>query len=185
MKRAVPVLVLLLTLSGCFGENRELQRGMELRAKLLSSSCSFEAVITADYGDDVYLFTVGCQADSQGNLSFTVKQPDTISGITGSISATGGKLTFDETVLAFPLLAEGQLTPVSAPWILVRTLQGGYLRAAGMEDDLLRLTFDDSYEEDALQLDIWLDSANVPVKADVLYGGRRILSMSISEFQFL
>ena len=185
MKRAVPVLVLLLTLSGCLGGNRELEQGMKLRAKLLSSSCSFEAVITADYGDDVYSFTVGCQADSQGNLSFTVKQPDTISGIAGSISATGGKLTFDETVLAFPLLADGQLTPVSAPWILVRTLQGGYLRAAGTEEDLLRLTFDDSYEEDALQLDIWLDSANVPVKADVLYDGRRILSMSISEFQFL
>lgn len=185
MKRVVPVFVLLLLLTGCLGKNQELEKGMELRAKLLSSSCSFDATITADYGDDIYIFSMDCQADSQGNLTFTVAEPETISGISGSLSVTGGNLTFDEAVLAFPMLADGQLTPVSAPWILVKTLQGGYLRSAGMDGDLIRLSIDDSYEADALQLDIWLDSASFPVKADIMYAGRRILSVKVSNFQFM
>jgi hypothetical protein len=67
--------------------------------------------------------------------------------------------------LTFPPLADGQVAPVSGPWILLKTLLGGYLTACGMEDDLLRLTIYDSYEEDALQMEIWLNGENLPVQA--------------------
>lgn len=156
---------------------------MDLRVKLLSSGCTFDAEITADYGDEIYTFFVACEGDSQGNLAFTVTRPDSIAGITGVIGQEGGKLTFDDTALTFPLLADDQLSPVSAPWILLKTLRGGYLTAAGMEEDLLRLTIDDSYEEDALQLDIWLDGQDCPVRADILYDGRRILALTVTNFQ--
>lgn len=183
MRKAVCVLALVMLLSGCSGKEEELDRAMQLRTSLLTNGCTFDAEITADYGDELYTFAVSCQGDSQGNLGFTVTNPETIAGITGVIQRGEGKLTFADTALAFPLLADGQLSPVSAPWILLKTLQGGYLTAAGMEDDLLRLTIDDSYDEDALQLDIWLDDANCPVRADVLYDGRRILAMAVSSFQ--
>ena len=47
---------------------------------------------------------------------------------------------------------------------------------------VLHLTIDDSYEEDALQLDIWLDGQNLPVQSDILYDGRRILTVQVSNF---
>jgi hypothetical protein len=71
---------------------------------------------------------------------------------------------------------------VSAPWIFYTTLRGGYLTAAGMEDNLLRLTIDDSYEEDALTVDIWLDEADNPIRAEILFDGRRILTLNIENF---
>jgi len=184
LKIAIAVILVSLLL-GCGGEDRDLNRAMELRAQLLSHSCAFDAEITADYGDKLHTFTLSCEGDTLGNLGFTVKAPETIEGISGTIASDGGKLKFEDTVLAFPLLADEQVTPISAPWLLLKTLQGGYLTSAGMEGDFLRLTINDSYEEDALQLDIWLDAGNAPVRADILYGGRRILAISVINFQIL
>ena len=185
MKRIVILLCALLLLTGCSGKNQELDRAMNLRSKLLSKTVAFDAKITADYGDKTYTFAMNCQVDSQGQLSFTVIEPELISGIKGTVSATGGKLTFDDTALAFPLMADEQLTPVSAPWILLKTLRGGYLTSANMEEELLHLTIDDSYEEDALQLDIWLNGENIPVRADILWKNRKFLSMEVKSFRFL
>ena len=182
MKKLSVLLIVLLFLSGCSGKQEELERAMTLRAKLLASECSFDAKITADYGDKLYVFAMTCQGDSRGNLAFTVTEPESIAGITGILSQDGGKLTFDDTALAFPLMADDQLTPVSAPWIFLKTLRGGYLASANMEEELLHLTIDDSYEEDALQLDIWLDGQNLPVQSDILYDGRRILTVQVSNF---
>ena len=182
VKKLSVLLIVLLFLGGCSGKQEELERAMNLRAKLLASECSFDAKITADYGDKLYVFAMTCQGDSRGNLTFTVTEPESIAGITGIISQDGGKLTFDDTALAFPLMADDQLTPVSAPWIFLKTLRGGYLTSANTEEELLHLTIDDSYEEDALQLDIWLDGQNHPVQADILYDGRRILTVQVNNF---
>ena len=175
----------LLLLGGCKGPEGELDRAMALRAKLLASSVSFDAGIRADYGDKVHSFSVYCEGDSQGNLGFWVTAPETIADITGRIDGGEGKLTFRDTALAFPLLAEDQLSPVSSPWIFYQTLRSGYLTSAGMEGDLLRLTIDDSYEEDALTLDIWLNGQDIPIRAEILYDGRRILTLEIENFQIM
>lgn len=186
MKKAAALLLVLVLLTGCARGEEAIDRAMELRARILKGTgCSFTADITADYGDSVQHFTVECAGDAQGNLSFMVASPETISGITGSISEEGGKLTFDDVALAFPLLTQDQISPVTAPWIFLKTLRSGYLTAAGMDDDLLRVTIDDSYEDDALQLDIWLDAENLPVRAEILYDGCRILSLEIRNFEIL
>ncbi len=183
MKRALALVLLLLMLAGCSTEPKEIERGMALRSKLLAAeNCGFDVKITADYGDKLHSFSMVCQGDNQGNLTFTVTEPESIAGITGTISDEGGKLTFDDTALHFELLADDQVTPVSAPWILLKTLRSGYLTSACREDGLLRLTIDDSYEEDALHLDIWLNGENKPLRADILYKERRILSLDVTNF---
>jgi hypothetical protein len=76
-----------------------------------------------------------CEADSQGSVSFRVVSPESISGITGSVDRDQGKLTFDDKALAFDLLADGQLSPVSAPWVMIHTLRGGYLSSCAESGD--------------------------------------------------
>ncbi len=186
MKRLLAVMLFLFLLAGCSSVDSELDQAMSIRNQLLSSNgCQFQALITADYGETIYTFSMDCHADKQGNLTFTVTQPETIAGITGSISQSGGKLTFDDQALAFELLADGQVTPVSAPWLLIKTLRGGYLSACGKDGDGLRIAITDSYAQDALQLDIWTDAQNVPSRGEILWQGRRILSLQIENFQYL
>lgn len=182
MKRILCAVFAVLLLTGCTGKNEELDRAMTLRAELLANAVSFDAEITADYGDESYTFSMNCIADTKGELTFTVTAPESIAGISGSISSTGGKLTFDNTALAFQLMADDQISPVSAPWVLMKTLRGGYLTSCNLEGEYLRVAIDDSYEEDALHLDIWLDSNNVPKTAEVYWKGRRLLTVSVSNF---
>ena len=186
MKKAGLFAAVLLILSGCTNTTKEIERGMTLRTRLLqSSSCSFRAEITADYGDLVYTFGMDCLGNADGNMNFTVTKPESIAGISGKIIEENGSLTFDQQALFFSLLTDEQLSPVSAPWILLKTLRTGYLTSACVEDGQLRLTIDDTYEDDALQLDIWLNEQDVPKHAEIVYGGRKILSLDVTEFRFV
>lgn len=186
MKRAGVLVLVMFLLTGCGGKNTEMERGLALRTKILQAqSCSFDVDIVADYGNKLHSFSVSCKGDNQGDLSFTVMKPDTISGITGTVTESGGKLTFDDVALQFDTMADDQISPVTAPWIFLKTLRSGCITSVGMEDSLLRLSIDDSYEDDALHLDIWLDENDIPSRAEILYDGKRILSMDVKNFQTL
>lgn len=186
MKKVVVLALCALLLTGCSGAAEEIQRGMQLRSALLGCShCSFDVEVTADYGDALHRFSLECGSDSQGDLRFTVTQPESIAGIQGTIAHGTGKLTFPDTAVQFDLMADDQLSPVSGPWILLNGLRSGHLQAAGMEGELLRLSLADGFEEDALYLDVWLNGQNQPIRGEVLYDGRRILSMEVSGFQIV
>lgn len=184
MKRLAVLLVFAWLLYGC--QQTELEQGMALRSKLLQAEeCSFDANVTADYGDRLYEFSMACSADREGSVTFTVTKPEAISGITGKINKSGGSITFDDTVLEFGLMAEGRLSPVSAPWLLVKTLRGGYLKSAGAEEGVTRLTLDDSFQEDALMVDVWLGEDGLPTRGEILSDGRRILTVEVESFQIV
>ncbi len=164
-------------------ENGELNTVLRVREKIQSSeSCSFTATVTADYGDEIYEFTMDCRFDNMGNMSFTLLHPQTIAGISGTVSDRGGTLTFDEKALAFETLADDLVTPVSAPWLMVRTLRGGYIKAAGKDGDNIHAVINDTYEEQALELDFWLNENGSPDYCQILWQGRRILSMKVENF---
>lgn len=183
MKKVLAFLAVVCLLSGCSKEDSGLKRGIALREKMIGAdACSFTANVTADYADKIYSFTMQCAADREGNLTFTVQKPDSISGISGIMSAVGGKLTFNDTALAFPLLADGEVSPVSAPWLLVHTLRSGYLSSCGTEGGGIRITLNDSYADEALQLDVWLDEQDFPCSAEILWQGRRVLSLTVEDF---
>lgn len=157
-----------------------MDQALEARKKL-SAPCSFRSVITADYGETVYSFVMDCACDADGILRFTVAEPESIAGIQGEISGKGGKITFEDQAVAFSLLADGQVSPVSGPWLLMKTLRSGYLTSCNQEEEFLRLTVNDSYEEDALTLDIWLRDS-LPVRGEILFRGKRILTVEVSDF---
>lgn len=186
MKRSALVLLVVLVLTGCSRENRELEQALSLRDALLSGNgCSFSLQLTADYGDELYEFSMDCTSDALGNVDFSVTAPETIAGITGKLSETGGKLTFDDTALQFDLMAEDSLSPVSAPWLLVKTLRSGCITSVGAGEEGFLLSIDDSYDDDALRLDIRLDEAFTPIRAEVLHDGMRILTMVVRDFRIL
>ena len=185
MKKRLALLTLVLCLCGCSAES-ELEQAMVFRNRLLSAEgCSFSARVTADYGDELYEFTMDCRGDRQGNVEFCVTAPESISGITGTMDEAGGALTFDDTALQFDLVAEDALSPVSTPWMFLKTLRSGYIVSACYEQNLLHLSVDDSYAEDALRVDIWLDENRIPLRGEILYDGLRILTLDVADFQFL
>ena len=157
MKKIFLLVCVAALLAGCGAGEEQLDRAMVLRADMIAQALSFDAQITADYGSESFTFCMFCSVDTGGSMTFRVTEPSAIAGISGTVDASGGKLTFDDAALGFELMADGQISPVSAPWVLIRTLRGGYLTSCTQEEGSLRISIDDSYELDALHLDIWLD----------------------------
>lgn len=182
MKRICSLIVMLsMLVSGC--RSSGIDPGLELRDQLThSSGISFLAEITADYGEYIHTFSLVCEADAAGNLSFKITAPDTIANIEGNFTGSGGNLSFDEKILAFPLLADGQISPISAPWLLMQLLLGGYISYGGVDGDHYLIHIDDSFDGHNIGADIWLDSRNVPIHSDLIWDGKRFLTMKISDF---
>lgn len=182
MKRIWAVLAVMIFLGGCSG-NQEIEEALDIRSHLLSASeVTFHCQVSADYIDTLEVFTLDCSAGSDGTVEFTVAEPESIRGITGTVSAEEGALTFDDTVLAFPLMADDRLSPVSAPWLLLNTLKHGYITSSGEEGELLHLTIDDSYADDALTLEVWCGGDGIPIAAEIGWQGRRVVSMTVESW---
>ena len=90
-------------------------------------------------------------------------------------------MEFDDTVLAFPLMAEGRLSPLSGPWVLMKAIRSGCILAAGREGDMIHVTIDDSYDDHALTVDLWLEEGDLE-EAEIAWEGRRCLSMTFDDF---
>ena len=181
MKRIWGFFLLCLFLSGC---KSTADAALSLRQRVLKAqSVQFEAEITADYGDTLSVFTLDCQGSSQGDVTFRVLSPESIEGITGTVKAGKGALTFDDTALSFPLLADEQLSPISAPWLFLRVLRGGNLLSQGAEGYLTRLTFRDGFREEDLLADVWINGDGDPVRTEFLHRGNKILSIDLRSFR--
>lgn len=186
MKRMCVMLVLFVVLSGCENANKAMDRALSFRSSILQSNgCEFIATVTADYEDVVHTFKMLCSADGTGGIRFEVLAPESISGITGQLSAEGGKLLFDDNVLLFSLLADGRYSPLCAPWITLRAIRSGYIRGCGNSSDGIEMVLDDSYNDDALEVIVRLSDMLAPVSAEIYCKGNRILTMIIEEFKFL
>ena len=182
MRRIIGVVCLVFMLSGCGKGEQAMEQALQLRQQLQNAGCAFDAIITADYGDILYAFQMQCAVSADGDLVFTVTQPETIAGIGGKIQAEGGSLTFDDVALGFEILADGLPSPVAGPWMMIKALCSGYLVSVGADGDLARVTLRDSYQDDAMTVEIWLDQTNRPVQGDIIWDERRILSIRVENF---
>ena len=180
------VIVVLMLLSGCGSGDAGLEGAMAFRDRLLDASgCEFTAHIIADHGAETDTFGMTVRSDADGNVAFEVIEPEPISGITGTVTRSGGALTFDDTILGFPMLAEGHLAPISAPWVFLKALRSGYISSVGRDGEGWRLTVLDSYEEDALVLDVWFGGDWEPLHSEILFKGEKILTLVPEDFRFV
>ena len=183
--RLAAIVCMLLVLTGCKGSGETLDKAVSLRNRILSGNgCSFRTTVTADYGEQLYMFQMDCKTDREGNLTFTVVEPVTIAGITGKITGSGGAITFDDKVLAFQTLADGQVSPVTAPWLFMKTLRSGYLKDTAITDGGFEISIDDSYAEQSFQLRIRTNN-ELPESAEIFWQNRRLLTLAVEDFTYL
>ena len=186
MKRFIGLLLIVVLLTGCGKENNAMEQAIKFRNSLLqSSTASFDAEITAEYEDILLSFKMNCVWNSADQMKFTVLQPESISGISGIIAQENGKIEFDEKALFFDVMADGTITPVSAPWFVLRAMSSGYIKGAGERDNGYIIQLDDSYQENALNINLQMNDECSPKFAEVFYNGRRVVSISFENFTIL
>lgn len=176
---------LVLCLTACGGEKSQpTQKALDFRTGLMEAGgCSFTAVVTADYGEKVYSFTLDCSYNGD-KTRLRVLEPESIAGIAATVSGNGAVLEFDGVELEFGKLANGFPSPVAAPWLLGQCWTGEYIAWAGPDGDLERITYLRGYDDEELTVDTWLDANRVPVYAEVAQDGVRCLTVEIKDFRF-
>ena len=186
MRRIIPILLSCFLLFGCRNTEDLMDRVLAFRSSLVNGTgCEFEAEITADYQAEQCTFKMNCKTDLDGNITFCVISPDSISGITGILSADSGRLTFDEHALLFSMLADGRISPVSGPWILMSALKSGYINSCGQAEGGYVLHIDDTFMKEAIEVQIHTNGEFIPKSADVCYKGNRILLINVKNFVIL
>ncbi len=185
MKKVIALLMAIFFLTGCSSADTAQDGLLQMRKDLESKACQFQADVRADFGEYIYDFSLNCQFDTAGTMTFSVIAPESISGISGTVSSAGGKLTFDGTALGFPLLADGELSPVTGPWLFMKGLRNGYLASWAQQGEGIRLTIDDSFENAPMQMRVNLNHQMAPVSAEILWDGRSILSVQVGNFRYL
>lgn len=180
MKKLLLPLILVLFFTGCGQGNTP--RGMSLRQRMNDSNgCAFTAEVRAYIGKEEYVFSMDCECGNSDTVTFTVTAPESLSGITGELSSGSGSLTFDGQALAFPMLAQGTMSPISSVWVLLHALRGGYLTDEGKEG----LTIDETNQGVPLRLSVTLDNEDMPTFTEIFQDGERILSLALTNFRFL
>lgn len=186
MRRALAIItVCVLCLSGCKEEKTLLAEAIEFRADLVQSGgCRFTAELTADYGETVQEFTLSCQTDAQGTTLLTVLEPQTLAGISATVTDEGGKIQYDGLGMEFGLLANDNVIPAAAPCMVVSCWTKEYIASAGQEDARYRVSYQKNFDEKMLTVDTYFEKG-IPICAEVCYNNSRVLKMMISDFSFL
>ena len=174
---------LTLALCACAGkaERNTAQRALDLRQKLLSGTCSFQAELTADYGEYVSEFSVSCVHNAEDGTTMTIHAPQTLAGLRAQVDKTGAKLVFEDTEAAFGTLTNLKLSPMAAPQLLAQAWESGYISLIGTEDGALHVTYLLGYDEDELTIDTWLKDG-APEYAQIACGGQTVLQAVLTDF---
>ena len=180
MKRILPLFLVFLL--GCSGPDPAMETALDLRSRCLASpAVRFRAEIRADYITGFEEFTLDCETSPDGTVAFRVAHPEEIADICGTVRQDEGTVEFDGAVLAYPLMAQGRLSPLGGPWVVMKAIRSGCIIAAGQEGELTRVTIDDSYADNALTVDVWLRDGQV-IQAEVAWEGLRCLVMTFDDF---
>lgn len=189
------VLMITLPLAACAGAGRDNgpeEEALTIRGEYLSmTGCSGSAVITADYGQRVYRYTLSFTSGAEETV-LTLTAPDTVAGLTARLpTGEGGLLEYDGAILETgPLDSEG-LSPVSALPAILEAIRGGYLETCTREDwgnrSVLCLYIRDPELEpgEGRTCSLWLDrETHAPVRGEISRDGFCVIQCDISDFQF-
>lgn len=182
MRRWMAVFALLLPLWGCSAQENQLEEALHFRASLTQAGgCSFVGTITADFGDSVEQFTVSCRVSSDATTELTLLEPETLEGVTATVSADGGTVAYDGLMVEFGLLAQGNLIPAAAPAVVAGCWSSAYISSAAHDADGYRVTYERDYEEKRLTVDTFFKNG-LPYYAEVCYNQACVLQLEISNY---
>lgn len=177
------MMMLCLLLSACGGTESRMQEALQFRTALLGApACSFTLELTAQGENEAFACTLACAVSQDGTTEVTVLSPEEIAGVSAAVGDGGAAVRYEGVRLDFGELS-GSVTPVGAPGLLYAAWTGGYIAAAGQEDDATLTRYLLGSGSDERQVDTWFDAAGIPVACEVVEGGVTVLQCRITDWR--
>ncbi len=177
-KLCLSVLCLALLLSGC-GAGRESQRREAFAAELeAAQSLRLSASLRAEYPEKTVSCRLVCEQDTEG-ITLSVSEPEELAGVSVRLGAEGALLRCQELSIDAGPLDRWGLSPVSALPALIGALREGHLESAWDEGEL---TVWELAADDNLTVQVWLDEALIPQRAELISDGRVEVFVEIEDW---
>ena len=188
MKKFISVFCLALVLMSACSTNAKTGADMVREKYAGFTGCKLSVDITADFGNRVSVYSITYErAGGQGII--TIEKPDEIAGITATITADGGSLSYDGLILETGKLAGTALTPIDAVPTMLDTWASGYMTDAGTERlrniKCRRLTYRTTIDEAVVEQHAWFDEETLnPVHAETLVDGVMVIACDFTRAEF-
>ncbi len=183
----LPMMTLLLAACGPAGASREEQLALVIRGEYLEmSACAARMAVTADYGQRIYQFEMDAALEGE-QATLTLTAPETVAGITATISGPEGRLEYGGVSVETGSMDPEGLSPVSAFPALMDAARSGYITACALEEEggLLRVDCGDpeGAAGEGREISLWFDAAGHGlVRGEISVDGFRAILCEFSSF---
>ena len=182
---AVLMMTLCLLLTSCGAAENGIRDAMTFRQVLQEAGrCSFTANVVAEVEDRGYEFTLSAVYQSGGPTTVTVTAPETIAGISASMTERNAVLSFDGVELDFGCLDSAVTSPLYAPLVFGQCWDTAYIDCGGMDGEEYRVTYRQGSGQEELILETWF-SGEAPVRCELYRQETLLLSATVESFTFL
>jgi hypothetical protein len=181
-----------LLLTGCGKQQDDTPENLaaQIRAEYMSlSGWSSDVNLSAEYGEQVFDFTVNASWKREGDTVITVKKPDLVAGITARIRDGETVLEYDGAGISLGMLDLSGLTPVSAIPAIMACITTGYLARCswlgeGENRKLIVLSRDpNEAPEEGTEFTICIDPITHAIeRAEVSVNGELRLTAQFTDF---
>lgn len=181
-KRILLPLCLLLLCSGCGNRSNDAESIQTQYSRV--ATAQMEAEVTFHDTQEERCFTLQC-AFTPESSTVTVTAPDSVKGITASVTGDELTIAYDGTVLSAG--GSGRFGPVNSLPLLLHAIGQGYLLEESretLEDTACyRLALDTSVGDTALVCTVWLDEETLlPLYAEFAEDGAVVVSVKLLAF---
>ena len=178
--------MLLCLLCACGGKEKdELQAPMDFRAALLTAGgCSFRLDGQTEVEGRIFAYSLRCACTTDGASEVEVTAPESIAGIRIRTAPGEAKLLYDGVELTFGEADDPRLAPAAAPSTLLSAWTDAYITDAGREEGQLLVCYRLGYDDDAIFVYTRFDDEGKPASAELVYDGRTVSRLTVSEFEF-
>lgn len=189
------VLMMTLFLTGC-GQGRGKdytaeEAALQMRTQYLAAAgCEGTAVVTADYGERVYGFTLDFSWVRDGETVMTVTAPEELEGLTATVGAGESRLEFQGVSLGTGDLTGEGLTPLEYLPAVMTNIDSGFMAESVFETqedrETLRVLFRDAEKKagDGLECVLWFDRSTCDLlRAELSYYGDLVIRSDFIAFE--
>lgn len=189
------VLMMTLLLAGCGTERGKdytaEELALQMRTKYLAASgCEGTAVVSADYGERVYGFTLDFSWAREGDTVLTVTAPEELEGLRATVGQGESRLEFQGVSLGTGDLTGEGLTPLEYLPAVMANIDSGFMAECSFETqedrETLRVLFRDPEEgpQEGLECVLWLDRDTcVLLRAEFSYRGSMVIRSDFTAFE--
>lgn len=194
-KRLCALMTALFLLAGCGGTatpgvSRAEEAALGIRTEYLAmTACAATVDMVADYGQQVYTYTVSMSWEKAGATLLTVLEPENISGLTARLEDGASYLDYDGASLETGALTGEGLTPMEVIPAVLEAVFSGYMAQCDFETgdggELLWVCCQSPENQpgSGTEIALWFDAGSHDlVRAEVSSDGYVVMQCSFTEF---